>query len=158
MQFYLTDEQRLDRAIRTAHRAWDKSHRRMTMWVYEQNTGKLISPDNELVATGYAGGNEGKNHEGVNNHDMQGVKFVGPLPCGIYTFGEPVEHSHLGPFAIPLIPDPDNEMFGRGGFFCHGDTIPSGNASEGCIIMGRSVREAMWASADHTLSVQVSDG
>jgi hypothetical protein len=128
----------------------------ITMWTYEQDLGQMNDPTGALAGNGYAGGNEGNNPEGVNNHDMQNVKGVGPLPCGTYTFGEPVLHSKLGPFAIPLIPDPANEMFGRGSFYCHGDTTPSGNASEGCIIMPRSVREAMWASDDHTLSVQVS--
>lgn len=128
------------------------------MWTYEQYSGNLYYPrDNTLAATGYAGGNEGKNPEGVNNPDMQGIKGVGPLPVGNYTFGEPVEHSKLGPFAIPLIPDSENNMLGRGGFYMHGDTTPSGNASEGCIIMPRSIREACWLSLDHKLIVVRGD-
>jgi Tlde1 domain len=123
------------------------------MWQYEQNTGKLFRPNGQLLYTGYAGGNCGKNPEGINNHDMQGIHSVGPLPVGIYTFGEPVEGSHLGPFAIPLIPDADNAMFGRGGFFMHGDTTPSGRASEGCIIQPRFVRNECHASQEQKILV-----
>jgi hypothetical protein len=123
------------------------------MWVYQQDTGKMYSHYQVLVATGYAGGNEGNNPEGINNPDMQNVKAIGPLPKGAYTFGEPILKSNLGPFAIPLIPDENNKMFGRDGFFCHGDTTPSGNASKGCIIMPRAIREAMWASPERQLMV-----
>ncbi len=125
-------------------------------WEYESDTGKIFDPSGKLAGTGYAGGNEGQDPSGVNNPDMQDVKGVGPLPCGLYTFGTPVAQSPLGPFAIPLIPDSDNEMFGRGDFFCHGDTTPSGNASKGCIIQARAVRNTMWLSKDHTLIVRLS--
>lgn len=123
------------------------------MWLFESRTGKMYDPTGKHVWTGYAGGNEGKNPEGVNNPDMQDVRCVGPLPEGKYSFGTPVPQSHLGPFAIPLIPDPSNDMLGRSDFYCHGDTTPSGNASEGCIIMPRAIRNAMWASPDHQLQV-----
>lgn len=121
-------------------------------WTYEQRTGKL-SHNGEVVATGYAGGNEGKNPEGKNNPTMQNVSKIGPLPVGKYKFGTPVPQSHLGPFAIPLIPMGGNEMFGRSGFYMHGDTTPSGNASEGCIIMPRAIRNAAAASPDNDLEV-----
>ncbi len=122
-------------------------------WVYESSTGKMFDPAGNFVSRGYAGGNEGKNPEGINNPAMQCVKNIGPLPVGFYTFGAPVLKSHLGPFAIPLIPDTTNKMCGRGDFYCHGDTTPSGNASEGCIIMPRAIRNAMWASPDHRIQV-----
>lgn len=124
------------------------------MWKYEQGTGRLFKPDGTIFAKGYAGGNEGKNKEGVNNPDLQCVHNVGPLPRGFYTLGQPVIQSHLGPFAIPLIPDKDNEMCGRGGFYCHGDRSNAFQAaSEGCIIMPRAIRNAMWSSQDHELEV-----
>jgi hypothetical protein len=45
-------------------------------------------------------------------------------------------------------------MFGRSGFLMHGDNIRlPGTASEGCIILPRDLREAIWNSADHTLEV-----
>jgi hypothetical protein len=124
-------------------------------YTYEQSTGNMIDPAGSVVATGYAGGNCGQNPEGKNNPEMQGVKSIGPLPEGWYDLGEPVEHSHLGAYAIPLIPDPANDMLGRGDFYLHGDTTPSGNASEGCIIMPRAIRESVKASGER---LQVIDG
>jgi hypothetical protein len=123
------------------------------MWKYEQHTGKLFDPTGLYRALGYAGGDEGRHPEGVNNTDMESMKCIGPLPRGLYTFQSPVLHSKLGPFAIPLLPDSANIMFGRGDFFCHGDTTPGGNASMGCLIMPRVIRNLMWASVDHQLLV-----
>lgn len=125
------------------------------MWTFEQSTGKLYSKVGVCVATGYAGGNCGKNPEGKNNPSMQGSKAIGPLPQGVYTIGTPVMASKLGPFAVPLVPDAANIMFGRGGFYCHGDTTPPGNASEGCIIMPRAIREQLVASKERLTVVKV---
>lgn len=123
-------------------------------WTYIQTTGRLLDAAGRVVATGYAGGNEGRNPEGRNNPDMQDKRSVGPLPVGWYHFDEPVPQSHLGPFAIPLEPDESNEMFGRGNFYMHGDrTNAPGCASEGCIIMPRAVRNLVWDSDDHLLQV-----
>lgn len=122
-------------------------------WTFQQSSGALLDPSGNVVATGYAGGNCGANPEGVNNPAMQGVKSIGPLPQGVYTLGTPEEGTHLGAFAVPLIPDPANDMLGRGSFFMHGDTTPSGSASEGCIIMPHQTRLNVWASDDHTVTV-----
>ena len=123
-------------------------------WLFNQTTGEITDPTGTVVAVGYAGGNCGQNPEGKNNPSMQDVKSVGPLPVGVYTFALPVEGSHLGPFAIPLIPDPTNDMHGRGDFFFHGDNVEHpGCASEGCIIGPHAVREAAWAGDDHTITV-----
>jgi hypothetical protein len=123
-------------------------------WEFEISTGNMHNPSGAVIESGYSGGNVGKDPEGVNNPDDEGLKDIGPLPEGTYTFGEPVEHSELGVFAIPLIPDPSNDMRGRGGFYCHGDTAAMDHsASEGCIIMSRATRNAMWESEDHVLKV-----
>lgn len=122
-------------------------------WTYEQSTGNLLDPNGSQIATGYAGGNCGKNPEGKNNPDMQNVQCIGPLPQGMYSVNAPIDGTHLGPFAMPLVPDADNQMFGRGRFYMHGDTTPSGNASEGCIIMPRAIREKVWVSEDHQIWV-----
>ena len=82
-------------------------------FTYEQSTGRWIGPNGDVLATGYAGGNAGQAPDGKNNPDMQNVRNVGPLPVGWYTFGKPVMQSHLGPYAIPLIPDKANEMSAR---------------------------------------------
>ena len=118
------------------------------MWTFSSTTGWLCDATGKKIAQGYAGGDEGRWPDGRNNPAMESVPQVGPLPRGIYTLGEPVEGSRLGPYAIPLAPDPANEMFGRSGFFCHGDTVPSGNASEGCIILPRFARDVLKRSSD----------
>ena len=123
------------------------------MWTFEITTGKFYDPDGEHISTGYAGGNLGKSPEGKDNPEDEGIKNVGPLPEGMYTFGTPVEHSQLGVFAIPLIPDAGNDMKGRGGFYLHGDTTPPGNASEGCIVQPPTTRHTAWNSDDHRLQV-----
>jgi hypothetical protein len=113
------------------------------MWTFVQSNGQLLNSTATLVGIGYAGNGAGK-----NNPAMQNVHNVGPLPVGIYGVGAPVNHTHLGPNAIPLIPDPANEMFGRSEFYCHAERIqpPPGLASDGCIVMEpESVR--MWLAA-----------
>lgn len=127
-------------------------------WTFEISTGNFFDPSGKFLSKGYAGGNCGKNPEGRNNPDMCNVHDIGPLPEGLYTMGEPVEHSHLGPFAIPLTPDAANEMFGRGDFYVHGDTTPSGNASKGCIVQPRATRNAAHASPDQRIQVVKSRG
>ncbi|CAB4132809.1 Protein of unknown function DUF2778 [uncultured Caudovirales phage] len=123
-------------------------------WTFIQASGKLLDPSGKYVATGYAGGNCGKNPEGVNNPAMQNISCVGPLPQGTYTLGVPKVSSKLGPFAIPLIPATQNKMFGRSAFFIHGDKAsPPKSASEGCIILPRPIREQIYNSKDLTLVV-----
>lgn len=109
----------------------------------------MIDPDGKFAGSGYSGAGDGK-----NNPTFQDVHNVGPIPCGEYTFGEPVNSHVHGPYAIPLHPDIENEMFGRDAFMCHGDSlVDPGSASEGCIIQAREVRVRMWESSDHRLEV-----
>lgn len=118
-------------------------------WTYVQTSGAMIGPAGRLVGVGYSGAGAGK-----NSPEMESVHNVGPIPCGEYTMGEPVNSHVHGPYAIPLHPDIENEMFGRDAFMCHGDSlVDPGNASEGCIIQAREVRVAMWESSDHRLQV-----
>jgi hypothetical protein len=44
-------------------------------------------------------------------------------------------------------------MLGRSAFYMHGDTTPSGKASEGCIIQARAVREEFYASPEMKIEV-----
>lgn len=118
-------------------------------WTYQISTGEMTDPDGSLVDTGYSG-----KGDGLNNPDMQNVPRVGPIPIGVYTIGPAYHDPEKGPCVMRLTPDPDNEMFGRAGFLCHGDN-PQANhtASEGCIIQGPITREAINASDDKTLVV-----
>jgi hypothetical protein len=123
------------------------------MWTFDSSTGWLTDPSSTQIEKGYAGGNLGKNPEGICNKAYQYTEDIGPLPVGYYTFGAAVEGTHLGPLAIPLTPDANNDMRGRGDFYLHGDTTPSGKASEGCIIMSRKTRNQVITSGDNRLQV-----
>lgn len=119
------------------------------MWLYQQSTGKLWNPSGLCVGQGYAGRGDGK-----NNPAMQQAQLKGPLPQGKYTIGAAYHHPHLGPVCMDLTPDPTNEMFGRSLFRIHADAIDHpGDASEGCIVMPRSVRDQVATSSDRDLRV-----
>jgi hypothetical protein len=118
-------------------------------WLYQQNDGRLFNVLGNPVATGYSGSPEGK-----NDPSKQNIKDVGPIPQGWYTIGAPYNSVTHGPYAMPLFPDPSNQMFGRAGFLIHGDSLESpGCASEGCVIFDRETRGKIWSSGDHRLEV-----
>jgi Protein of unknown function (DUF2778) len=118
-------------------------------WIYQQSTGNLLL-NTIFVGNGYSG-----HGAGLNTSSAQNQENVGPLPQGTYTIGPPHNPpDHLGPLALPLIPDSGNTMFGRFGFFMHGDNqFANHTASDGCIIMSHDVRAQVAASADKSLVV-----
>ena len=121
------------------------------MWRYVQSTGRLYQ-NSTYISVGYSGFGIGR-----NNPQEQATPNVGPIPCGQYTIAPPVD-LHVpgphGPFVLPLLPNPANEMFGRSGFLIHGDAIHHpGDASHGCIILRRATRDYLWASGDRALLV-----
>lgn len=119
------------------------------MWSYHQSSGALYDAAGLHIATGYSGAPAGK-----NDPTKQDIPKVGPIPRGLYTIGVPFASATHGPFAIHLTPGPGNEMHGRDGFLCHGDSKEHpGAASEGCIILQRAIREQVWSSGDHRLRV-----
>lgn len=123
------------------------------MWTYEIKTGKLYSDKDELVGIGYSG-----NPTFKNDPSAVAIKDEGPLPEGVYTVLSPEDTKTHGPYVLWLEPDPTNEMFDRSGFGIHGDSVISpGTASEGCIVIARGVREMIWDSGDHNLTV-ISEG
>lgn len=118
-------------------------------WVYEQATGRLRL-NTVFVGTGYSG-----HGAGLNDPAAQNQPNVGPIPLGSYSIG-PVHTppDHLGPDALPLLPDASNQMFGRFGFFIHGDNENLDHtASNGCIILAHDIRSQIAAGSDKTLSV-----
>ena len=118
------------------------------MWTYDQLSGAL-SKDGQHVATGYSGFAEGKNNPGKEQ-----VHDVGPIPKGVYGIGPPHDSDTHGPHVMPLTPQPGTKTFGRDGFLIHGDAIHNlGNASHGCIILGRPVRDQISASGDRQIEV-----
>lgn len=133
------------------------AQRNSLMHVYEIISGRWRNDLGVLLGYAYSGGDCGQAPEAVNNPMMQSVPFVGPIPEGRYTIGEPVDTVTHGPYFMPLIPDPTNEMYGRSSLGIHGDSIVHPGkkmASEGCIVgLPRMVREAIWKSGDHDLTV-----
>lgn len=115
------------------------------MWLYEQATGNLGAD-----AHGYSGYGMGR-----NNPAMQSRPGLGPIPRGRWAMValryQTEEH---GPFVIVLEPLHGTETFGRSGFLIHGDSLKSpGDASHGCLVFSRDVRERLWASADRVIEV-----
>ena len=111
---------------------------------YDQKTGELHTDKGLFLGKGYSGHGVGK-----NNPEMESVKNVGPTPKGIYKMGTPFDSDHTGPYSIPLIPDPSNNMYGRSAFLMHGDDKEHpGEASHGCQIFPRSVRQLAYATGE----------
>jgi len=123
------------------------------MWIYEQATGKFRHND-EAPCVGYSGYGPGKNQP-----DSQNQVGIGPIPQGAYNIGAEVEDDPLtinrhGPVALHLLPCTGTQTFGRSGFLMHGDNIEHpGQASHGCIILPRPVRERVRDSNDKLLVV-----
>lgn len=119
------------------------------MWVYYQESGKVLAPDGLIIGIGYSGKGSSK-----NDPQAQSVENVGPIPEGYYRIGEPYDSVTHGPFVLPLTPDPQNNMFGRTHFLIHGDSvIQPGTASAGCIVLPWSVRKSIAGSLDKILGV-----
>ena len=118
-------------------------------WLYRQSTGEIIDHAGKTLAVGYSGAGQGKNQSWMEN-----VKNVGPIPKGAYRMNPPVDTVTHGPLVIALTAHPENRMYGRSGFLIHGDSIlEPGTASQGCIILPREARAALWNSGDHDLGV-----
>jgi hypothetical protein len=123
------------------------------MWVFVQNSGNVLRDfgDGKYSIQGHAYAGKGT---GKNNPDFQTVKDVGPLPCGFYLIGEPIDHPHLGLFAMPLLPDPSNVMYDRGDFWWHGENAKHpGESSNGCVVSSPLLRHAVHDSKDNLLRV-----
>ena len=118
-------------------------------WYFSQKSGN-IRQDGAILCNGYAGNGVWKNDPGA-----QSVHNHGPLPRGKYRMGEPVlQHPTVGHYAIPLHPSMDNQMFGRSGFYWHGDNPGHlGESSDGCIVSALDPRIRAWNSGDHDLEV-----
>lgn len=117
------------------------------MWTWAQSAGLLTRAGKSW--RGYSGAGRGK-----NNPAMQIAAGVGPIPQGRWAITGRYDSPNTGPCTLILAPEAGTEAFGRGDFRIHGDSIAHpGSASHGCIILPRSVRDAIWASGDRTLEV-----
>ena len=107
------------------------------MLKYIQSTGQLfqlVDGKWTLIGVGYAG-----NGDGLNNHAKEDVVNHGPIPCGLWGVSFPFKDDHRGDNCFRLTPI--TYLGGRKGFLIHADNSMNNNsASEGCIIMGPSIR------------------
>lgn len=123
------------------------------MWTWDQSAGKLFR-DGALVSTGYSGKGRGK-----NNPALQGMQGVGPIPRGKWKIVERYDSQRVGPYALKLFAvdgtlDDTHAGTGRGAFRIHGDSVARpGDASNGCVILPRAIREKIWTSGDRDLKV-----
>lgn len=125
------------------------------MYIYSQSSGdfskNVPSADSltTFIAKGYSGYQIGK-----NNPKMENVEGVGPIPRGIYYIGDAYDHPKLGKFTMNLVAQPGTEEFGRSAFRIHGDSVENpGEASHGCIILPRPIREQINNDHDRILNV-----
>jgi hypothetical protein len=118
------------------------------MWTYSQSTGRLTDKDGKLAAVGYSG----RAGSARNNPNSQALHNVGPIPRGHYSIGQAHQSEHTGPLTMDLKPSRETNTFGRSLFRIHGDNMIH-DASEGCIIMPRNVREDLATSSDKLLEV-----
>lgn len=118
------------------------------MWVWDQSQGALYR-NGQLISRGYSGKARGK-----NNPAMQAMVGVGPIPRGIWNITGRYDSKRVGPYALILEPQNKSLALGRSAFRIHGDSVSRpGDASNGCIILPRKVREMIWTSKDHLLEV-----
>lgn len=118
-------------------------------WTYEQSTGRLLH-NGTPVATGCSG--RGLTADtGRNNPDMEDQAHVGPIPRGRYNIGRPHRSARTGPHVMNLTPM-GHDANGRTNFQIHG-TNATNNASEGCVILPRNIREQISNSGDADLTV-----
>lgn len=110
----------------------------MSTWLYSQ-ARHVLSRDGVLVSSDCYSGHG----EGLNNPAAEGIPSVGPIPCGLYRFGEISADKSHGPLARRIIPAPGTDTHNRSGFLLHGDEVEHAGeslASHGCIIAARTVR------------------
>jgi hypothetical protein len=118
-------------------------------WRYDQSTGD-IEHDGKFIGTGYSG--KGRTlAEGRNNPAMEHLKAKGPIPAGKWTIGKARKSAKTGPVCMDLTPV-GHKAHGRSAFQIHGDNKAS-NASTGCIILARPLREMIDKSKDRELEV-----
>jgi len=116
-------------------------------WEYSQSTGDLRF-NGVKVYRGYAGKGTAKNQP-----IMEHLRNLGPIPKGRYETQAPRTSARMGPYVLPLVPIGHNAR-GRTDFQIHGDSRSNpGSASNGCIIMPRSIRERIWKSGIRSLIV-----
>ena len=117
------------------------------MLVFSVKAG-TINLNNQIFTGIYSG-----HPPSVNNPDDEKIVGQGPLPRGTYSLGIWHNEAHLGPNVCRLTMTKGNS-FGRSAFFIHGDNAAANHsASDGCIIAGPAIREAIRDSGETEIAV-----
>jgi len=130
--------------------------------IFQISTG-IITDDNGLTLSilAYAGNNKRvpqnpNKLQGKNNAFYCDTHNIGPLPPGIYSIGAWGSYN-VGQNAAPLTPISCPELYGRGGFYIHGQEEPGninyGEESEGCLVVPHNDRLKIIALKPTTLTV-----
>jgi hypothetical protein len=112
-------------------------------YIYSQSEGTLTR-DGQEIGIGYSGWDEPNGLQGKNNPALQEDIGVGPIPQGYWRIGQPYDSQSHGPRVMSLTPLAATDTFGRTAFLMHGDAVDparAGDASRGCIILSRPVRD-----------------
>ena len=126
-------------------------------WTYQQASGCFTDPNGAIQAVAYSGNGPDK-----NNPASEALEGHGPIVRGLWTAVSVIaEHPHLGPFVIVLEPDDETRAkvlaYGRDpdSFRIHGERVnpPYGEASDGCIVTSRDIRQLFWQSGDREVLV-----
>ena len=132
-------------------------------WYYDQRTGDVWwdDPNTPEFDPVYKGrGFAGSSGEHRNNPSSEGIEDNGPLPKGRYRMGFGHSKTRSGRRMVGgciwLEPDGSNDMHGRGGFLIHGGSA-DGDPSQGCIVLGKALRDEIEASGDTDLVVYDSE-
>lgn len=118
------------------------------MHIWQQSTGEWKFPD-DSVGYGYSG-----HPPHVNDPAAQDIPNTGPIPQGEWNIGVPYTDSEKGPLVMALTPL--TYPGPRFGFLIHGDLVGQVGkqmASDGCIVLERSLRQAIANSGDTGLLV-----
>jgi hypothetical protein len=126
------------------------------IWVYDQSTGQMIEVGVAGIPFPVGQGYSGNNNNGLNmnNPNSQGIGYNGPIPQGGWSIGAQTHSNRTGAGVLPLTPINGTNTYNRNAFQVHGDNRwRSNNASDGCIVIGRGVRDRIAGSNDTLLWV-----
>lgn len=115
-------------------------------WYYNSRTGSVFHPLIGIIGKGYSGTDVGR-----DNPEAENLREVGAIPRGKWRIGLAYTHNKLGVLCMNLAPIGHN-AFGRSSFRIHGDNKKN-DASTGCIILNRKIRQMISDSNDTSLIV-----
>ena len=112
---------------------------------YVQATGEIYL-DEHFEGIGYSGSGDAR-----NDPAQEATPNAGPIPRGLYSIGEARTSDRTGPVVFDLTPV-GHDAHGRTAFEIHGDN-KNHDASHGCIIAGRTIRERIRDDKERELEV-----